>query len=369
MTARELADHLTQTHARHHRMVICFCGESVSKGKLDVHEKLCPVLKGDRIPVIAPPPPPPPPPPLESHQINPTEHLQNPLGPPPEKRRRISDEDMESSPNILQITANEPRKIHSLKWKSMSDIEDGPVHSEAKSHPEEGPGLDAVMFSKDSNIFTSNSPKAEEPPPKAPILRTRQPVLQKIELRRLLQQKRDEERQEKRAQEVQRRREERQIKEQQQRDQQLKEQMEPKCQDELSQLKEQQQTELPRDAGQDSEEDHEMQYENRMSVEVDSEQQASTASMEPLSANHSFGANQLRNLAYDLANLSHTIELALEQLPDQYLDDLSVELENDWAVTDMDTMLRGVLATYIHGGDEKWVNGNRWRKKPSPQPE
>jgi hypothetical protein len=283
---------------------------------------------------------------------------------------------MRSSPDSSQVTANEPRKVLPLKQGSISSFKDSFIHTETESHFDEEPGLDAVAPSKVPDIYISNPPEAEEPPAKAPIARVKQPpMLKKIERQRLLQQKRDEERQEKRAQEVQQRRQERQLKEQQQKEQQLKEQLKGRCQqwqDEVSQqgqLK-QQQTELPQNTDQDYAEDHELLHEERMRMEIDSKQQASATSMEPLAASrHSFGAHQLRNLACDLANLSHTIELALDQLPDQYLDDLSVELENDWAITDMNTMLRGVLATYIHGGDEKWVNGDKWRKKPSPQPE
>ena len=72
-------------------------------------------------------------------------------------------------------------------------------------------------------------------------------------------------------------------------------------------------------------------------------------------------AGQLRGLADRLASLSHTVRLALRQLPEESMRDLAIELENDWAVSEMDEMVRGVLASLQHGGSGKWVTGDRWR--------
>ena len=72
-------------------------------------------------------------------------------------------------------------------------------------------------------------------------------------------------------------------------------------------------------------------------------------------------AGQLRGLADRLASLSRTVGLALQQLPEESMRDLAIELENDWAVSQMDEMVRGVLASLQHGGSGKWVTGDRWR--------
>lgn len=73
--------------------------------------------------------------------------------------------------------------------------------------------------------------------------------------------------------------------------------------------------------------------------------------------------SQLRYFASELSSLSETIQAAIQVLPSEYIQDLSQELRNDWALGDMEFMLRGVISTYQRGGDENWVTGPRWRKR------
>ena len=76
----------------------------------------------------------------------------------------------------------------------------------------------------------------------------------------------------------------------------------------------------------------------------------------------------LGKLADDLSDLSVTIRMAMDKLPSDYTDDLAIELENDWMLEEMNTMVKGVIATYEHGGYHKWTSGDRWKKgKPLPK--
>jgi len=69
-------------------------------------------------------------------------------------------------------------------------------------------------------------------------------------------------------------------------------------------------------------------------------------------------------LAEDLATLSNTIYTALERLPPAYVDELAAEMNNDWELVEMDTLLRGVLVT--HGREEQQRPNDRWRKQGPP---
>jgi hypothetical protein len=73
----------------------------------------------------------------------------------------------------------------------------------------------------------------------------------------------------------------------------------------------------------------------------------------------------LGKLADDLSDLSITIKMAMNKLPSEYMDDLAIELENDWMLEEMNSMVKGVMATYEHGGYHKWIKGDRWRKDKS----
>jgi len=73
----------------------------------------------------------------------------------------------------------------------------------------------------------------------------------------------------------------------------------------------------------------------------------------------------LGKLADDLSDLSVTIKMAMDKLPSEYMDDLAIELENDWMLEEMNSMVKGVIATYDHGGYHKWTKGDRWKKDKS----
>jgi hypothetical protein len=78
-------------------------------------------------------------------------------------------------------------------------------------------------------------------------------------------------------------------------------------------------------------------------------------------------AEKLQEFAWKLVNLSNRIQSAIEVLPEAYIDDLVPELENDWAITEMDLMLAGIIARYQKGADKGWVGGDKWSTRAAPR--
>ncbi|CCX33625.1 Protein of unknown function [Pyronema omphalodes CBS 100304] len=389
-TSRELADHISIRHcAMSVRTAVCLCGTPVHKNLLDYHQKSCAVMQNTSIAVVTPPPPPAPTTPaskdprLDPSRSRPTPIKSEPTPHANEPRKRGP------GPDFEEATHTRPRSTSTAaRTTAAPPSPEKPVKREP--------------FSDDfESLEGYATPEAENPP-----------KLKLLEQQRIEAEVRERERLQKHQAEVASRRQEYMERKKNEAESLKRE----KVSEEMEKFREKEKAEKELAAKQKAEKeaaakqqtakettqqgsapiilDPEITDGNTDPAAPQLEQEHAATPNEPividdnpepqdpnqnlidliqaedetmLDAFVPTSAEKLQEFAWKLVNLSNRIQSAIEVLPEAYIDDLVPELENDWAITEMDLMLAGIIARYQKGGDKGWMGGGRWSTQAVPR--
>jgi hypothetical protein len=369
MSARELADHVAQGHAGYSLNAICLCGEVFAKHLLLAHEKVnlllrLPILRfqtniGQICPVL-------------NNNPNPmsTSTQVKPETPEPSRKRALSEMD--------QPSANEPRKLQARK-------------------PSPEPGDSITLWSNhavrevtsDSESTCSDEPQAKgEPRPKKLPLN---PVLRTLELTRMEAARKNAEKQQQYAQLRGERRQQRLAR--QGKDEESKaEEKEEKSADhdakgkqkvELSIKAEQKLLTLPEN-GQltQAAEDKQLQepqsglellpvpesgLQTESELQTEPEQEDTHTRTDDNDNEHQPVRTPQIERFHDFFNrllsLVTTLDTAIDVLSPAMLHQLADEIDNDWAVQEMEQMVQGAIAHCRRMNYDRWDRGRgKWNQ-------
>ncbi|KAI5812518.1 hypothetical protein BZA77DRAFT_347026 [Pyronema omphalodes] len=392
-TSRELADHISVRHcAVPVRTGICLCGVPVNKNLLAYHQKSCSVMQNTSVSVATSPPPPAPPAPvtpaskdprLDASRSKPTPIKPEPIPNANEPRKRGP------APDFEEPAHTRPRSS-STATGAVTTADPVPPEKPIKKEP----------FSDDyESLEGYTTPEFENPP-----------QLKLLEQQRVEAETRERDRLQKHQAEIASRRQE-YIERKKNRTEGLKR---DKVLSQLEQTKEKEQADKKETVTQKAQQEAIVQQQAKnettqqepapivLGLEITDkgpdpaaaqlEQGHSAKSNEPIEIDDNpqpqdskknqdivdliqeqdeintdtpvaTSAEKLQEFAWKLVNLSNRIQSAIEILPEAYIDDLVPELENDWAIAEMDTMLAGIIARYQRGADKGWVAGDRWSKR------